>query len=283
LRHRYFVLTEGKVLVFQVQGPNFKQISAASVNKNADWIIAEGGGKFLFTCPGLDAMNCSEFDVDSETGALSPEGGRQIKLGAIPHRLFAIPDGRLLLVPEGKEGIHTPSEYRYNAQGKLGSVPGTGKEIPDSGNFWVYHLKSDGSIVPVHPSPFHTEHLPLSITLSPNGRFIYSGYRIYGVSRGEGVDVYSLNPDSGELRLVPDAVPISHDGSENPQTIIFGQSQGRAYGNTRNAQVIAYDADPETGHLTPRARTFLWPRVRGILSVAERSTNPINNAITPAD
>jgi len=259
------------VLGFQVQGPNFKQISTTSVNKNADWIIAEGGGHFVFTCPGLDAMSCSEFEVDSETGALSPDGGRQIKLGAIPLRLFATPDGRFLIVPEEKTGIHTPPEYRYDAQGKLSPVPGTGKEIPDSGNFWVYQLKSGGSIVPVDASPFHAEHLPFSITLSPNGRFIYAGYKIYGVSRGEGVDVYSVNPQSGGLRLVPDAVPISQGGTENPQTIVFGQSQHRAYGDTRNAQVIAYDADPETGCLRLRARTFLWPHARWVLSVPEHA------------
>jgi len=270
VRHRYFILTPGKVSVYQVHGPNFKQINTVGVNVNADVIAADGSGRFLFTCPGQGAASCREFDIDAQTGELSPEGGRELAFSSAVHRLFSTPDGRFLVVPDEKFGVHRPPEYKLNAQLKYSPVPGTGQEIPDVGFLRIYRLASGGGIAPVPGSPFRTQHVPWSVTLSPNGHFVYVGYQLTGAVVGQGLDAYSLNPKSGALKFLPDAITLTHGGAqENPQTLIFGQSQGRAFGDTRNAQLIAYDADPQTGHLTPRAKTFLWPHLAWVLSAPE--------------
>lgn len=270
-RHRYFVLASGRVHAFQVHGPNFKLVNTVNVNVNADAIVVDGAGRFLFTCPGQKATGCREFDIDAQTGAISPDEGREVQLSSLVHVLLSTSDGRFLLVPEVKPGIHRPPTYRLNPQGGPILVPGSALETPDVGYLRVYRLTADGTINPVPGSPFPIQHPSWSITLSPNGRFVYVGYQLFGAVRGEGLDAYSLDPKSGRLTLLPDAITPSHQGGEtNPSRIIFGQSQERAFGTTRD-EVIAYEADPKTGHLTQRARTFLWPGLGFVLSAPERT------------
>jgi 6-phosphogluconolactonase (cycloisomerase 2 family) len=117
----------------------------------------------------------SAYDINAKTGALVPVAGSPFATGVLPVSVAVHPSGRFAYVANA--GIPTGA-YSVSA----------------------YAVKKTGALTAILGSPFATGVQPASVTVNPNGRFVYVADA--GLDVGD-ISVYAVNATTGALSPVP--------------------------------------------------------------------------------
>ena len=122
------------------------------------------------------ASSVSAYEIDARTGALMPVAGAPFATGVLPVSVAVHPSGRFAYV--ANSGIPTGA-YSVSA--------------------YVVNERS-GALTEISGSPFATGVQPASVTVNPNGRFVYVADA--GLDVGD-IAVYAVNATTGALSPVP--------------------------------------------------------------------------------
>jgi 6-phosphogluconolactonase len=169
----------------------------------------------------------SAYDINAKTGALVPVAGSPFATGVLPVSVAVHPSGRFAYV--ANSGIPTGA-YSVSA----------------------YAVKKTGALTEILGSPFATGVQPASVTVNPNGRFVYVADA--GLDVGD-ISVYAVNATTGALSPVPGS-PFA---AGHEATSLAVSPNGRFVYVTNNilqfsdesGGVSAFVVNATTGALTP--------------------------------
>lgn len=255
----------------------------------------------------------SQYTIAAATGALSPKSPATVAAGTSPEDVALSPDGQSAYV--ANYGDNTVSEYNVTpGSGTLtpktpATVPaGPGANtvtISPSGRY-AYVLNSYGSSIsqynldaatgvlsPMTPATVPTGFNANEMVVSPDGR------RVYVTVDGfpEGVEQYSIDPNSGELSQTSTVVP-----APNPLGMTFSADGTHAYVASQDVNAVSqYDVDSSTGLLSamtpalvPAGSSPVWialsPDNKSAYvtnyddsTVSQYDVDPISGALSPKE
>ena len=227
---------------------------------NANFIVVDGSGHFLFQPNGQVSGPGTSFDVysiDQNSGALKKTlaGSNAPPVGAFS---IASSDGRFLF----NAGNGLVEAFSIAPQtGRLTAVAGTpisasgsagpmaitsdGKFLyvanQTEGTVSVFAVSMMGSLAPVAGAPFPIDTLAQNLVLSPDGRFLYVAAFPGTISTVKG---YAVNPSAGKF------APISGAVIDNASSVTLDLSGKFAYITQNLDGLTVYSIDSMTGGLT---------------------------------
>jgi 6-phosphogluconolactonase (cycloisomerase 2 family) len=152
------------------------------------------------------------YKIDHDFGYLTPVTGSPFSAGSNPVQEVIVPGGRFLAVLN--EGTN-----------------GTG------GSITMFTIGGAGVLYPQHT--YQTSGIdPVSLTLSPSGRYLYALDRLAPDGSGRGdVTVFSIDSDTGKLTLITNQNTFNTDGTQlpyfevnfNPIHVVTGTGTGGTY------------------------------------------------------
>ena len=229
----------GKVLGY-IAGDNGKLTPIAgspfSTGKSGSTSVAvDPAGRFVYATNQFAGDNdISGFQIDGDTGKLTPIHGSPFKAGSGPSAVAIDPSGRFAYV--ANLGSNNVSAYTIDeGSGRLVPVAGspfTAGDFPSaiavdplgkfvyvtnesSNNISGYTINSTtGVLTPISGSPFATGNSPLSVAVDPNDRWVYVANQ-----GGNDVSGYFLDSTSGALSPLAGSPYAAGAGGVNSVTV----------------------------------------------------------------
>jgi len=230
----------GKVLGYIVNRANGKLTPIAgspfSTGKSGSTSVAvDPAGRFLYATNQFAGDNdISGFQIDCDSGKLTPIPGSPFKAGSGPSAVAIDPSGRFAYV--ANLGSNNVSAYTIDEKsGRL--VPVAGSPFPagtfpsavavdalakfvyvtnkSSNNVSGYTINSTtGALTPISGSPFATGNSPLSVAVDPNDRWVYVANQ-----GSNDVSGYFIDPTSGALSPLTGSPYAAGAGGVNSVTV----------------------------------------------------------------
>jgi 6-phosphogluconolactonase len=200
-------------------------IAGLTTSQGTTGMASDPAGKFLYVVNGNNNA-VAAFTINS-TGQLATVTGSPFATSTSPQAAVVDHSGKFLYVSNNEDALGGISAYSIDAAGALTPVPGSpfstlvnggpaGLAASPTGNFLYVAMAgtttagnqivaetinpSTGALSPVVGSPFGTGNAPLTVTIDPSGKFLYSTN-----SADSTVSGFSLDPTSGALTSVGSA------------------------------------------------------------------------------
>ena len=211
-------------------------------------------GTFAYVAKGNGTVLA--YRINPSTGLLSPVAGNPYAEGFQPISITVNPAGTFLyVVNEGK-----PSNRGYTEDMNDPCNPYFGCSIS------VYHISTTtGELAQIKGSPFATDGLPKSITISPTGAFAYVVNRF-------GTSANRINATTGALTTVTGS-PFKYFGNNklggSPTYITINPAGTLAFETNSDNTISVYNIDANTGALSPIGGPFVTGKVPTSFAVAQ--------------
>ena len=229
------------------------------------FVTTDPSGRFLYAlncgdnCSGSGPGSIAAFNIDQQTGSLTPVAGSPFTAGQFPYSLAIDPTGHFAYVANA--GADSLSSYAVDSQsGALTQVglPVAAGTRPlsvavdpwgqfvyaantGSSDVSAFAINFDGSLRKVIGSPFPAGAFTAGVAASHAGKFVV-------VAAESGAYVYLVDA-SGALHLVADS-PVA--AGLGPNGVSIDPDDGLVYiVNAGSANVSAYKFNNQSGKLTP--------------------------------
>jgi 6-phosphogluconolactonase (cycloisomerase 2 family) len=234
--------------------------------RNNNFMAEDGTGHFLFEPNGLGNSASTGFDVyaiDQNTGALTkttstsnaPPVGNFTTASTNGQFLFNAGNGVVQAYSISSAGQLTAAGAPVSTSGSVGpmAISADSKFLyvanQNEGTVAVFSIGSGGALSMVGGAPFAIDQGAQSITLTPNGKFLYvASFVDTATSTLETVKGYAVNPSAGTFTAIPGAVV------DNVDAVTIDFSGKFAYISSFSS-LFTYSIDPTTGNLTLVSQT----------------------------
>jgi 6-phosphogluconolactonase len=224
----YIVRADGKLA--PIAGSPFSTGKSGSTS-----VAVDPAGRFVYATNQFAGDNdISGFQIDGDTGKLTPIHGSPFKAGSGPSAVAIDPSGRFAYVAnlgsnnvwaytiDERSGGLVPVAGSPFAAGDFPSaiaVDALGKFVyvtnESSNNISGYRINSTtGALTPISGSPFATGNSPMSVAVDPNDRWVYVANL-----GGDDVSGFSLDSASGALSPLTGSPYAAGAGGVNSVTV----------------------------------------------------------------
>jgi 6-phosphogluconolactonase (cycloisomerase 2 family) len=229
------------------------------------FVTTDPSGQFLYAlncgadCSGSGSGNIAAYNIDQQTGSLTPISGSPFAAGQWPYSLAVDPTGHFAYVANAGSG----NVYSYSINSQSGALTQVGKPVAagtrplsvvvepwgqyvytantGSSNVSAFAINFDGSLSAVTGSPFPAGEFTSGIAASSNGKFVV-------VAAGPGAFVYSIQ-NSGALQLISGSPVAAELG---PNGVSINPTDNLVYiVNAGSADVSAFHFNDGNGKLSP--------------------------------